>query len=100
MGGPIFNNFSSVITPMVCVGDPKGRRACRPGRRTHLACGAVCLALLIGIFALTYSAIAVFADVTFGLLSTTAIVFLFVLLWIGLWLGLDIAVVRWVQSRT
>ena len=85
---------------MASVSEPQGRRACRPGRRTHLTCGALCFAVLIGGFVLAYSAIAVFADVTFGLLSTTAIVFLFVLLWIGLWLGLDIAVVQWVHSKS
>lgn len=84
---------------MVPVTNPQGTPERTPGRGGHFACGLAGLGVVVALFLAGFSAIAALAQGTVGLLSSTAIVWLFIAAWLVLWLGLEALLLGWVQRR-
>lgn len=72
------------------------------GRGRSVVCGTVGLGIVIALFVLEYSAIVTLTEDALGLLSSTAIVWLFIAGWLLVWLGVEVALDRigWPRSKT
>lgn len=86
------NYVKYVLCSMMPVNTPQRAFEGERERRGNLACGVVGLGVVSALFLTQYTTIVAMVENAFGVLSSTAIVWLFVTAWLVCWLGMELAI--------